>query len=88
MWRGNLDQTMLYLIEPVAVSPEESRRNFITLICFPRLEPYLESVLAFSGGTPLHLVFIRFGNLIISKCASSFIIILLFDLGDAFFSVL
>jgi len=35
------------------VSPEKAEHYYVE-----RLEPYLESVLAFSGGTPLHLVFI------------------------------
>ena len=55
MWRGNLDQTMLYCVTGGV------KKTFHTLNFFYfRLEPYLESVLAFSGGTPLHLVFIRF----------------------------
>ena len=39
-----------------------ARLSFLYFVLiFSRLEPYLESVLAFSGGTPLHLIFIRYG---------------------------
>ena len=43
-------------------SDETKLLAFNTCLEYSRLKPYLESVLAFSGGTPLHLVFIRFVN--------------------------